>query len=114
MNLKQSAEQRRLMLELDAKAQLEPMLEKANQERYALEKDFHELTAKAMHAPAANVAESKALRLQVGPLVGSCCFRVALKPPGIADIVVVIGWIACLAKVPPQPAWLTIHYWWRG
>jgi hypothetical protein len=64
-NLKMTAEQRRLMLELDAKASIEPLLEKANQERYSLEKAYHELTAKAMHLPSAGATETKALRLQL-------------------------------------------------
>jgi hypothetical protein len=33
--------------------------------RYALERELHELTAKAMHAPTASLAEAKALRLQL-------------------------------------------------
>jgi hypothetical protein len=33
--------------------------------RYALERELHEVTAKAMHAPAASLAEAKALRLQL-------------------------------------------------
>eukprot|EP00854_Cymbomonas_tetramitiformis_P028280 gene28280-35035_t len=64
-NLKLTAEEKRLAMELEAVRGLEPMLEKAQQERYALEKEYNELATKAMMAPAASVQEAKSLRLQV-------------------------------------------------
>jgi len=61
-NLKLSAEEKRLGMELEAARELEPMLEQARAERLALEKENHQLLAAAMNAPSEAQSETRRMR----------------------------------------------------
>lgn len=61
-NLKLSAEEKRLAMELETAREIEPMLEQARKERLALEKENHSLLAAAMNAPSEAQSEARRLR----------------------------------------------------
>tara|TARA_B110000977_G_scaffold136810_1_gene173758 strand:- start:23770 stop:29397 length:5628 start_codon:yes stop_codon:yes gene_type:complete len=61
-NLKLSAEEKRLAMELEAAREIEPALEQSRRERAALEKENHQLLATAMTAPGESQSEMRKLR----------------------------------------------------
>ena len=61
-NLKLSAEEKRLAMELEAAREIEPALEQSRRERAALEQENHQLLASAMTAPGESQSEMRKLR----------------------------------------------------